>query len=314
MNRYFKLIVLVLSSVFLTNCTTRIYSTVSNSDPITQAPPAVKEKGDLSIEASLAPYLNSNYNSYSIGIGSYVNYRKYNALDFNFSGQYAVRDHISLGARYKIGAYDERYRSHSAGGSINFFRNFETKGGKAVYGYDVLTSFQFKSTKNFVDVDEYFIDMYYLISPDTNWSYVFYNYGGEHLSYYKLRQNQYRFIVQPSFSVEHKWVSFFLGGAVAFQHLYKYSTRLEDDYINYLEDSGLENPLVYYRNGKPAFIGGVFWGLGVGKEQWRFFSKFTAGWSTDKMESGYIGYQLGISSNINLRKKATNLHNTRGEL
>lgn len=288
--------------ILFSSCNIRVYTTSSNADAISNIPIEAKEKGDASAEVLLGVYGSSDYYTYSDMLRESILYRKLSAVEGTFGGYYAITDALSLGTRYKIAGGNEDFQSHSIAGSVNYFKNYPTKKGKAVYGYDVMGTFQYKTTKNFMGVDEGIINLYYFVVPVPS-TQVFIDIEGGNLSYYKIRQNLYRFIVQPSFSVDHKWVRFFIGGAAAVQHQFRYNPELDQQFVDYVIDTDKTNPMVYYKNRRADLLGSVFLGLGFGPEFCRLTYKYSFGWSTDKMDQRFYGFNFGLTSNFHIDRK-----------
>lgn len=286
--------------MLFTSCSMRVYTAGSNLDPVTQLPPNVKEKGDLNVEAYMNPYRSNDFMTYSEILGESILYRKTSQVEFGIGGHYALTDKLSLGLKYKA-APGERYQSHSILGSANFFKNYDTRKGKAIYGFDLMGSFQYKTAKNFMSVDQGFIDLFFIVLPEYTY-FPFVIVSGDQLSYYRIRQNQYRFIFQPSFTVEHKWVTFSIGGAVAFQHLFRYAPTLQQEFVDYVKDIETTNPMVYYQNGRADIIGGAFLGMGIGPEIFRFNWKYMRNWSGDKLEDWSTGFLMGFTSNMQIKR------------
>ncbi len=291
-----------------TSCNIRIYTTASNADAISNIPIEAKEKGDVNVEMQLGVYGSSDEYIYSNMLSETVLYRKLSVVEGTFGGYYAITDALSLGMRYKIAGGVENFQSHSIAGSINHFKNFPTKRGKAVYGYDIMGTFQYKTARNFMSVDEGTINLYYFVVPVPT-TQVFIDVDGGNLSYYKIRQNQYRFIVQPSFSVDHKWVRFFIGGAAALQHQFRYNPELDKQFVDYVIDTDKTNPMVYYKDRGADFLGSVFLGMGFGPEFCRITYKYSRGWSTDKLDKRFYGFNFGVTSNFN--RKGDNVISSR---
>jgi hypothetical protein len=297
----------ILSAIIISGCTSCnyiIYTTASNSDPIVQIPVSVKEKRDLNIDVSIGGHSSEDVSLYSHQLGRSILYRKIGVSELSLGGHYAITDKLSLGLKYKIGfESDKKYTSHLIGGSANYFQNYLTKKGKAIYGYDLLGSFQYKKANNFMSVDELFINAYYLIYPYPYSGIIFFESQGQQLSYYKINQSLYRFVLQPSFTVERKYFSFNIGAAVSIQQQFQYKTVFEQDFIEYIKDTEDTNPLVYYQNKKPNVLGSVFMGMGFGPEILRLNYIFHNGWSTDKIEPTNVGLFFALTSNFNIPKK-----------
>lgn len=287
--------------MILTGCSARIYTTGTNMDPVTQLPVSVKEKGDLSLDGSISIYDAGNSSAYSYILGKEVQYRFLSLTECSLGGHYALNKYFSMGLRYKYGGGHEKYKGHSILASANFFQNRPTKRGKAVYGYDVLGSAQLKTAHNFMTVDEYFLRYYSgIIGDDEYWGIT--TSGFQKLSYYRIRQNYFRLSLQPSFSVEHRLVSFFIGIGLAYQDQFKYKTTLNIDFVEYQKEIDVGDPLVYYATHRHAFIWETFWGLGVGPDFCRVVMKVGMGSSTDAYQNSLGNFAMGITSNLNIKK------------
>lgn len=280
-------------------------------DPLSQVPVSVQDKGDLSLEASYEIFDAVNSYGYDYALGQSVFYNHLSVEGLNFLGHYALNDELSIGLGYKFNK-NSPYKSHLISPSVNFYRNFPTKRGRATYGFDVLTGLQFKTGRNFMAVDEVLTDYYFIYEEIPVEDSVFiipgvvYETDVYPLGYYSIRQKQIRYFVQPSFSVEHKVVDFHLGGSFGITHQFEYASTLDKLFVDFIESENVSNPLVYYNAQKSFVMGEIFMAFGIGPEYCKLMLRQGFGWSSDRYQRENYFLGLGLKSDFNLNRKSRN--------
>jgi hypothetical protein len=295
-------------SLWLAGCQ-RVYTTASNMDPLSQVPVSVQEKGDISLEASyeLFDAVNSYGFDYSLGQSVFYNHLAVEGL--NFLGHYALSDELSIGLGYKFNK-SSPYKSHLISPSVNLYKNYPTKRGRATYGFDVLAGFQFKTAQNFMAVDEILTDYYFIYEEIPFEDSVFiipgvvYDVETYPLGYYSIRQKQMRYFVQPSFSVEHKIVEFHLGGSFGIAHQFEYASSLDNLFVDFIQSEDISNPLVYYNRQRSFLMREVFMAFGLGPEHCKLMVRQGFGWSSDRYQRENYFLGIGLKSDFNIRKKS----------
>lgn len=288
----------------------RVYTMATGTDPITQVPVGVKEKGDISLEASYETFDAENSYGFDAALGYSVKYNFLEVSGLNFLGHYAVNDEFSVGLGYKFNANDP-YKGHLFTPSVNFFRNYPTRRGNATFGFDILAGLQFKTAKNFLTVDEILYSGYYIFEdytigdtfeiPIPGVDYTIEKYP---LGVYSIQQRYLRPFIQPSFSVEHKYVSFHIGGNFGIMNQFRFSPALEEKFVEFMMGNDYSNPLVYYKENKTFAMGEAFLALGVGPEYCRVMFRYGNGFSSDRYQFFYYHFGVGLNSNLSTKGKS----------
>ncbi len=161
MKNYILGLIIIVSAFTFYSCNPpgRVYKTIAIDDIISQVPVSLKGKRDLSIQADISFYTPSQTETFSKLLNTDVRYEFNSATALSIASQYAVSNQFSLGLKY-IGEqdYTGEYTSHNITGTVNFFKNFPTKNKNVQFGYDVLGGFQYKTARNYMTVDEYYLD------------------------------------------------------------------------------------------------------------------------------------------------------------
>jgi hypothetical protein len=307
MKNYILGLIIIVSAFTFYSCNPpgRVYKTIAIDDIISQVPVSLKGKRDLSIQADISFYTPSQTETFSKLLNTDVRYEFNSATALSIASQYAISNQFSLGLKY-IGEqdYTGEYTSHNITGTVNFFKNFPTKNKNVQFGYDVLGGFQYKTARNYMTVDEYYLDS----TPKPYIPILVFGLSKKNqLSFYRLRQNIYRFFIQPSISVEGENFHFFTGFLIAYQDQFKIYTSLDQQYIEYVKAIDVANPLTYLYNKRGNVRGEYFFGIGAGPEIARPYFKTTILFSPDKFQGNALGFTLGITSNFNLKKSKKTL-------
>ncbi|MEZ5007838.1 MAG: hypothetical protein R2753_06750 [Chitinophagales bacterium] len=296
MVRSFIILFLGTVIIFFSSCS-REYVTATSITPVSQAPVNTKQKGDLNIHAA---YTGQDATNTWKG----NNFYQFITVDaFSFSGNYAVSDNFTLGLKYQFNI-NQPYTGHAVTPSFNYSKNYEVKRTDrgATYGFDILSGLQISTGNNFMEVSDYLHD-YYVLLDTGEVSVIYYDVEKYPLGYYRIKQNDLRLFVQPSFSYENNFFEFFIGTNIGWHQNLKYAPQLNTLYQAYFEDPTEYNPMVYYGNNRSFIFGESFYGMGLGPEYCRVVWIGGLGYTSDQMQHTYAFGSIGIRSNFNVKKK-----------
>lgn len=297
----------ILIIILLNSCTQRIYTSTTSIDVIAQTPPELEEKGDISIDAGFERVNSVNRYSADPLTGVQNIYNFLGVSGININAQAAISDKMSVGMSYRFNQ-KEFSSTHIVSPAINFFKNFTPSKAKGKIGIDVQLGIQYKNGHLFMAVDEVVYDGFWeYIDLDGNDT-IDYIYGtftadAYPLGYYTMKQQYIRPFIQPSFSYEHPWVAIYLGANMAFQQNLQYKVSLDENFMEYLAENDVYNPLTYYRNQKNVFMGEVFGTFAVGPPFCRIFYRQGVNFTSDKYQNRIFFSSIGIKSSFSIRKK-----------
>lgn len=274
------------SILFIMNsCNTIVYTTASNIQPVTQAPPSLEKKGDIQIYGGYESYNSRDpyYWSPDVDI-AYINLGRSAA---NASIQGAVSDHMAVGLNYKF----DKYLAASGHGLTASFTGFKNYSGKKTnrIGFDVTTGFSWNIGDNFMSVDSVFFDLYVIDAYEYD---IYFDYNISHQGYYMIDKMDIKAFVQPSFTFENRIFELHLGGSVGYHYRHQYDPGFfyKDDLV----DEEFHNPLVYYNRNKHFAFGEYFMSIGMGSEHVRVLGTLGAGHRNDLVQPSYVFGQIGI--------------------
>lgn len=311
MKNTLRIIVIFNLSVFiifaLNSCTRRVYTSTTSLDVISQLPPDVEKKGDISLDAGLETINAVNSIIYDFNYITSYAYDFVGVKGINLNGQIAVSDQVSIGASYRYN--QESYSNgHIIAPSVNFFKNYPTTRVRGKIGLDVQLGIQYKIGNLFMTVDEFVYNGYlnYIDLNDDD-SIVIINgtFQSEEypLGYYTMQQKYLRPYIQPTFSYEHPWVSVYVGMNMAVQNNLQYKVSLLDSFMDYLAERDYNNPLTYYRQQKTVMMGEFFTGFAAGPPYCRIYFKQGINFTSDKYQKRLLFASFGIKSSFSAGKK-----------